>query len=106
MMKNTEIYETQSEALNCLEEARSFASSLSVEAEGSGPFRIYHEKVYYCKSTDAVAGSYTILDERFETVKEADARFEELSDGWDEYEGPRKDYSAVEAVEELDASPF
>ena len=79
-----EEYGIQSEALNCLEEARAVAASIEPAVEGTGPWEVQFSCNYYCRATDALAGSYISRIVRFETVAAAEHYLTSLADYYDE----------------------
>jgi hypothetical protein len=61
-----------SELANCLTEAQGVCGSLNVATKGEGDYLITVDSAYYCRATDALAGSYVSYSERFATEAKAE----------------------------------
>lgn len=106
-----EDYGMQSEALNCLEEARAAAAAIEPVKEGTGPWEVQFTRTYYCRATDAIAGSYISRVCRFETVAEAERFLASLPDYYDEDcdvtdNLPREESPALAEDDDAEGIPF
>lgn len=74
-----EDYFPRSEMQNCLAEAM-MAIPQGVDLVGEGRWELRVEAPYFCKSTDAFAGSYLVRWEQFNSLEEAESEATEYYD--------------------------
>ena len=70
------------EMLNCLEEASIHCASLNVP-QAKAPFVVNVRQAYYCRSTDAFAGTYLCESKGFATRAEAEAYSDKVGEDYE-----------------------